>query len=285
MRKAFHVVSQSCSILKRHPLFAFPFVLLALLEGIALYLLFLAPQEPFAKLLAPPIARFWGDQFVHYPGHLFLLPRLFYYAKLLLSFMPGMFVSAYFIGLIADVKLKRKTSRRYRIKTALHRFFALFIIWGFGMGVLKLVEILYTQAAGWGDDSKVYLTSLQFLVFFLSFWAQILFLYALPLVILAGQSLFGALIGNFRYLKRLFLPTTFCIFLAAFLYLGLYIFEKDLVGLAARTSPEIIVVVLAVSIPLTMVINLLMTTATTLLFIDEQETDPQVSIVTGKGGS
>ncbi len=275
---------QSCGLLKNHPLITFPFVLLALLEVTALYLLFLAPQEPFAKLLAPPIARFFGEQFIHYPEHLLLLPKLFYYAKLSLSFLPGMFISAYFIGLVADVKLTRKTSRRYRIKNALRRFFALLVIWGFSMGVLKLVEIVYVQAAGW-SDAKVYLTFLQFLVFFLSFWVQILFLYMLPLVILAKQSLFRAMVGNFHYLWRLFLPTTVCIFVAALLYLGLYIFEKDLVGLAARTSPEIIVVVLAAGIPLTLIINLLVTTTSTLLFIDEQETDPKVSLDTGKEAS
>ena len=284
MKKALQAIKQSWDILKTSPSLATPFVLFALLEGMMLYLLFLAPQEPFARLLAPPIARFFGEQSIRYPGHLLMLPQLLYYAKLFLSFLPGMFISAYFIGLIADVKLKRKTSRRYRIKTALRRFFALLVIWGFGIGVLKLVELLYVQAIGWGD-SQGYRTTLQFLVYFLSFWFQILFLYALPLVILAEQSLLKALIGNFRYLGRLFVPTTICIFLAALIYLGVYIFEKDLIRLAARTEPEIIVVVLAAGIPLTLIINLLVTTATTLLFIDEQETDPMVSLDISKEAS
>lgn len=284
MKKALQAITQSLGLLRTHPSIALPFVLFALLEGITLYILFLAPQEPFAKLLAPPIARFFGEQSIRYPGHLLMLPQLLYDAKLFLSFLPGMFISAYFIGLVADVKLTRKTSRRYRIKNALNRFFALLIIWGFGIGVLKLVELLYVQAIGW-SDSQGYRTTLQFLVYFLSFWFQILFLYALPLVILAKQSLFKALIGNFRYLARLFVPTTICIFLAALIYLGVYIFEKDLIRLAARNTPEIIVVVLAAGIPLTLIINLLVTTATTLLFIDEQETDPTVSLETGEEAS
>lgn len=287
MKKALQAIKQSWGLLKSNPLIAFPFVLFALLEGMVLYLLFLAPQEPISKVLAPPIARFLGEQYIRYPGHLFGLPELFSNARLCLSFLPGMFISAYFIGLVADVKLSRKTSRRYRIKNALRRFFALLVIWVLGIslfitwipgiGFIKPLEVLYVQAASW-SDSKGYLISLQFLVFFLSFWAQILFLYALPLVILTGQSLFKALIGNFRYLWRLFLPTTVCIFVAALLYLGLYFFEKDLVGLAARTSPEMIVVVLSAGIPLTLIINLLVTTTSTLLFIDEQETDSQVSL-------
>ena len=78
MKKAFQAIKQSWNLLKKHPLIIFPFVLFALLEAMALYLLFLAPQEPFAKLLAPPIARFFGEQFIRYPGHLLLLPKLLY---------------------------------------------------------------------------------------------------------------------------------------------------------------------------------------------------------------
>ena len=284
MKKALQAIAQSWSLLRTRPSLALPFVLFALLEGITLHLLFLAPQEPFSRLLAPPIARFFGEQAISYPGHILMLPQLSYYYKVALAFLPGMFISAFFIGLIGDIKLDRTTSLRRHIKAPVHRFFALLIIWGLGMGVLKLFELLYVQAIGW-SDSQGYLTTLQYLIYFLSFWLQILFIYSLPLVILAEQSLFRALIGNFRYLGRLFVPTTICVFLSAFIYLGVYFFEKDIVQLAARTTPEIIVVILAAGIPVTLIINLLMTTATTLLFIDEQKTDPQVSIVISKEAS
>lgn len=294
MKKAFQALRQSWDLLKDNPLLTSPFILLALAEGITLYLLFLAPQEPFSKLLAPPIARFFGEQFVHYPGHLLKLPTLFYFAKIVLSFLPGMFLSAFFVGLIGDIKLDRTTSLRRHIKAPIRRFFALFIIWGLGtsffiiwlpyLGFLKPLEMLYIEAISWGD-SKGYLIFLEFLVFVLSFWIQILFLYALPLVILAEQSLFKALIGNFRYLRHLFLPTTVCLFMAALLYAGFYFFERDTIGLAVRNSPEIIVVITAIGIPITMIINLLVTTTSTLLFIDEQKTDPKISLVTGKEAS
>jgi hypothetical protein len=283
MKKALQAIRQSFGLLKNNPFLALPFVLFALLEGIALYLLFLAPQEPFSKVLAPPIARM-GEQFVHYPWHLLKLPQLFYYAKLSLSLLPGMFLSAIVVGLIGDIKTEQVPKFRRHIKTSFRRFTSLTIIWGLGIGALKLVELLYIQAISWGE-SKVYFTSLQFLVFFLSFWIQALFLYAIPLVMLAKQSLFKTLINNFRYLGRLFVPTSLCVFLASLLYLGLYVFEKDLIGLASRTSPEIIVVVLAISIPLTFVINLLVTMTSTVLFIDEQSNDPRGSLISSKVSS
>ena len=291
MKKAFLAIKQSFGLLKSYPLLVLPFVLLALFDGMALYFLFLAPQEPFAKLLAPPIAHFYGEQFVHYPWHLLKLPILFTYARLFLGFLPGMFLNAFAIGLIGDIKLDRSISLSYHSKNAIRRFFALlviwllsisfFIIWIPKVGIIKPFELLCIQAMGW-NDSKGYLTFLEFLFYFLSYCLQILFLYALPLVILAEQSLFRALIANFRYLKRLFFPTLVCISLVALFYLSIYIFERDLYGLADRKSPEIILVVLAASIPVSLVINIFIITTSTLLFIDEQKSDPRISLTTNK---
>ena len=282
MRKAFKVIKQSWGLLKDHPLLALPLVLFALTEGIVLYLLFLAPQEPFAKLLTPPITRFLGEQSIRYPNHILILPKVFNFTKLYFLDLLLVFLSALLIGLIGYIQFGRNTSLRYHVKILFHRFFSLFSIWLLNLGVLKLIEVIALQAFGWGD-SKVYLTSIKFLFYFLSFWVQILFLYALPLIILAEKSLFKALIGNFRYLWRLFLPTTVFIFLAALLYLGIFIFQVDyLMDLANRTLPEIIVVSMTANILFTLVINLFITTTTTLLFIDEQETDPKTSLVTGK---
>ena len=216
MKKTFLAIKQFFGLLKSHPLLALPFILFAFLEGIALYFLFLAPQEPFAKFLAPPIAVFYGEQFVHYPWHLFKLPILFTYTKLLLGFLPGMFLNAFVIGLIGDIKFGRSISLSHHSKAAISRFFALlviwllsssfFIIWIPKVGIIKPFEFLYMQAIGW-NDSKGYLTFLECLFFFLSYGLQILFLYAVPLIILAEQPLFRALIANFRYLKRLLFPT------------------------------------------------------------------------------
>ena len=284
MKKAFNAIKQSCGLVKNYPSLMMPFVLLAIFESIALYLLFLAPQDPFAKVLAPPIAQIYGEKFVHYPWHLSKLPQLFYYAKLFLSFLPGIFFSAIVVGLVGDIKTEKKPKFRRHIRTSFHRFIGFTIIWALGIGVLKLVEFVYIKAIGWGE-SKAYLTTLQFLIYFLSFWVQILFLYAIPFIVLTKQSLFKVLINNFRYLKRLFIPTSLCIFVASLIYLGLYIFEKDIIVLAARTSPEMIVVILAIGIPLTFVINLLVTTVSAVLFIDEQSNDPQVSLISSEVSS
>ena len=294
MKKTFKAIKQSIGLIKNYPFLVVPFVLLAILECIALYLLFLAPQDPFAKVLAPPIVQIFGEKFVHYPWHLLKLPQLFGFAKLVLSFLPGIFLSAIVAGLIGDIKTEQIPKFRRHIRTGFHRFMELTVIWGLGtslffvwmpgIGVFRPLEMLFLQITELSDSQK-YITSLEFLFYFLSFWVQILFLYAIPLVVLTKQSLFRVLANNFRYVKRLFIPTSLCIFIASIIYLGLYIFERDIIGLAARTSPEIIVVILAAGIPLSFVINLFVTIVSTVLFIDEQSNDPQVSLISSEVSS
>lgn len=126
MNKTFAAIKQAALLLRHHPSVALPFVMLAAVEGVVLYLLFLAPQQPFATLLAPPIERFWGEQYVHYPWHLVKLPELFIPCKILLSFLPGMFLNAVFVGLIADVKTGNSTTFWKHFSTSVQRFFCHF---------------------------------------------------------------------------------------------------------------------------------------------------------------
>jgi hypothetical protein len=285
MKKVFEAIKISCGLIKNNPYIILPFFLFALLEGIVLYLLFMAPQEPFSQMLSPPIARIWGEKFVHYPWHLLKLPQLFNSAGIVLSLLPGIFVSAIVVGLAGDMKTGQLPKFRRHIKTCLKRFFSLIVIWILGFAVLKIIKFVCDMATGWGE-SESYLTALQYSAYFLVFWARkAVFLYAVPLVVLEKQSLFKALLMNFRYFKRLFLPTFLCIFLASLLYLGIYFFEKDILDIAARTSPEMIVVILAAGIPFKFVINLFITIISTVLFVDEQANDPQVSLTASRTNS
>lgn len=279
MFKAFTAIKQAFSLIKSHPWIIMPFVLLALFEGVVLYFLFLAPQQPFATLLAPPISRFYGEQFIHYPFNLFKLPVIFYHCKLAMSLLPGMILTVIVVGMIGDIKSDSKPSIFKHLKTCLQRFLALFIIWALNIGLFFLLSNFREQMFAWfGTMEHVLL--LQLPLYFLSFWMQIIFIYAIPLIVLSKASLLRVLINNFLYLKRLFLPTSLCLLAAAIFYLGLFFVEIDIQGLATRISPEIVLVVLAGGIGLTFVINLLVTTTSTLLFVNEETTNPSQTTLT-----
>jgi|GEM_PF-4497492 len=284
MNKAFAAIKQAAVLLRRHPWVALPFVILAITEGIVLYLLFLAPQQPFASLLAPPIERFYGERYVHYPWHLLKLPELFFQCKMLLSLLPGMFLSAVLVGLVGDIQLSKRPTFWKHLNTSAHRFFTLLCIWLLNLGAIKLIGMFSTQTFAWAKAHD-FLFPAQLLAFFLSFWVQMLFLYTLPLIMLFNDSLLQALLKNFRYLKRLFFPTSVCLLIGALFYLGLFYLELDLKNLATRISPEVIVVVLSGGILMTLVINLFVTTTSTLLFIQDDSTDLTPSNITSEAST
>ena len=272
MKKAFKAIKESLDLFKSYPLIVLPFVFYALLEAMVLYLLFLAPQDPFAKLLAPPIRRFIGAEFVIYPLNLYKLPLLFSYAKIALSLMPGIFITAFLVGRTHSIRFGHDESRRFYFMTVFSRFFSLLFIWSLNIAVIKLLGPLFRQVISFGD-SKTYLTFLQYSFYFIAYFVQITFLYMIPLVILAKKSFLRALITNFRYLIRLFVPTTVLILISALFYLGIYVLETNIPRLMVNTFPEISVIVLAAGIPFTFLINVFIVMTTTVLFINEEEND------------
>ncbi len=63
-----------------------PFIILFIVDIILISVLYLSPRYPLSVLFAPPIRKLWGSQFLHYPMNFMLLPKLFYYARLVSSF-------------------------------------------------------------------------------------------------------------------------------------------------------------------------------------------------------
>ena len=79
-------------IVAKRPTVALPFLIAGLINAIALYILYLAPQHPVSALLAPPIRVYFGEQFLHYPANFLLLPRLFYAGEMVIDAFFGMFM-------------------------------------------------------------------------------------------------------------------------------------------------------------------------------------------------
>ena len=53
-----------------------PFFILLRLQLLSLVLIYIAPRQPFVEFFGPPIRKFFGEIYLHYPAHLLLIPRL-----------------------------------------------------------------------------------------------------------------------------------------------------------------------------------------------------------------
>ena len=89
-------------LIKKYPNVIIPFAVMGVLDFITLYILYLAPQRPVSIALAPPIRAFWGEQFLHYPMNILLLPKLYNYAHMVLLATVGIVTTGAAIGMIHE---------------------------------------------------------------------------------------------------------------------------------------------------------------------------------------
>jgi len=122
-KETFHVIAHN-------PMILFSFLILGVIDALALTALFLAHSAPFSKILAPVIRRFWGDRFLHYPDNFILLPKLFGYLHVVVLTVAGLIISGIVIKLIeARVNGYSNISILSAAGTAFRRYFSLLAVW------------------------------------------------------------------------------------------------------------------------------------------------------------
>ncbi len=187
MRKFFKACRDSISTGIKQPRVILPFLLLALLEGLFLYLLFLFPQDPVSKVLAPPIRKFFGEKFLHYPMNFLILPQLFHYVSILLIFFPGILLNAMVISFLGDAVYGTKRSLGIHIKFCFQKIIPITLFWIISFYTDKCTYSLSHNYLHELNIPEKYSISGSY---FFSFMVQLLFLYALPLILLDQRKFF-----------------------------------------------------------------------------------------------
>ena len=105
-----------------------PFILFAFFEGLALELVYFSSRKPISFALNPIIRKFFGEGYLHYPGNLIILPRLFYIAQVALYLAVGVFLIAVAINVIVNVKSKLPVKLNALIKNASKNYLSFFLL-------------------------------------------------------------------------------------------------------------------------------------------------------------
>ena len=262
------------------PRILLPFVILAALETILLWVLSCSPHFPFNYVLAPPVSRIWGPQFLHYPYIYDLLPRLFYYANMVVSVLVGSLISGMAVNMIflsdkhKKVDLKETfffVSKRYVSLVMLAA--VLYITVHFIMKQPPIFLLKYFR----GGHAKLLFLGPQFwfnvfypvLSFLLAVFLQGLFVYSFPFVVIKGKKFLIALFLGMRLFFRSWLKTLIVVTIPMLLYIPVTMLRDNIGMLADKFAPEVVMVVLFVGIVVgTIIVDALVTIVTTLLFIE-----------------
>ena len=267
-------------LVARYPRVLFPFILVGIMDGLLLTIIYMAPRPPFARFLAPIIRAFWGEGFLHYPTNFVLLPKIFQYAHIAMIGFAGVIMTGMAIGLIDQAVKGVKPAFFSSLKYAASRFFALATVWFSMFGLVSMTfrgtgflinkmqamgmfeGVITRQAVG----EAAYWTNI-----FISMVVEVLFLYAIPSLILERKSIFGAFKKTFVLARKYFTATLVLVMCPSVLYLGIIFLRRNIGSLTSMFFPEVILYILGAGIVISVIIDFMVTTSGTLLFLMDKQ--------------
>jgi hypothetical protein len=267
------VYSFTIQSFQKNPKIYLPFAIFALIEFMALMLIYLSPRVPLRALLGPPISAIWGEKFLHYPVNFLLLSKLAYYSRMFLSVV----FSSLLTGLAVAMTYKKPLSSVYKKYVSL--FLIVLIMTAivfFGVKVITSSLLKYFYA---GNSKFLFLGPdmwfgpiLTVLNFVVAIFVQALFTYAIPILIAGDQKLFKAILQSFVVFKRYFLVSLFLAGLPMLFYIPVVFLYSNTALLIDKFFPEVILLVAILSVIVnSLVIDPLVTISTALLYSLEKE--------------
>ena len=258
------VYRQTFTVLKENPTIAIPFFLIACFDFLALALLFYAPSEPVSLVVAPIIRTFWGEQFLHYPENFVLLPKLLNHAHFIILSLFGISVTGIAIKKIEARAEGEQLSIVSAAGPVFKKYFSLLTAWlaFYGIFMFSLKHILRLLPSNVGAQLAA--------GFCVGLAIQTLFAFLFPALLISGRGFFKDLREGILTAVRNFGLTSSLIALPMALLVTLSFF-KALAPLMVRFNPEMVLWVLAAGIIISMIVDLLVTASTTLLYLQVRE--------------
>jgi hypothetical protein len=276
----FALWSSVINLLMSEPKILVPFVFLGILETIAVFVLSCAPHFPVNVLLAPPVRRIWGETYLHYPYIYELLPRMFYFGKIVIGIFFGAMTTAMAVSMAASARAKKKVCVKEAFLAVLPRYVSLFILavilYGTVHFVMKQPPFLLVRFFRTGATSLLFAgpktwfdVILPVFNFFLAIILQSLFIYAIPFIVLKGKKFIPAFFMGIGFFFRKFLKTLAIIAAPMILYIPVTMVRSNMSFVADKLGPESVIgIILAGILVGTVIVDALVTVATTLFFLE-----------------
>ena len=219
---------ESFGLMVSKPVVILPFIIIAFLEGLALELIYFSSRKPLTNIAAPIIRKFFGEAFVHYPGNLIILPKLFYYAQVVIYVFCGVLLTAITVNIVKNIKTNLPLKRNVLIKNAFTRYLSFFV---FGvimialMFLLKKVDVfIFTKGMGLVSKHlpqiliKLAPFGLVIFLFLSNIILQVFFVLVIPIIVIKKSLILKAFWESIVLGFRNFLSIFTLIFLPFLIY-------------------------------------------------------------------
>ena len=240
------------------PVVLLPFIIIAFIEGLALELIYFSTRKPLSIIAVPIIRKFFGTNFMHYPGNLYILPDLFYYAGIVIYVFISIFLIAISINIFKNIRMNLPIKTSALIKNA-SRQYPSFVIFGIIMVtclvLLRKIDIfIFSKFTQFGlrnfpsIGTEFYFIGLLLFLFLSNCILQTFLVLTVPVIVIQKKSFLKALgrslylgLRNFKYVFTL-------IFLPFLVYFPISLLKVASTKLASKTFPEIILYITATGI-------------------------------------
>jgi len=273
---------ESAALMAEKSFIIVPFLVWGFLEALALEFIFFFPGVPFGPIVNPIVAKYFGEAYVHYPGSLVIIPKLFYYAQSFLFVVVGVFLSAITIDLIRRIDSSDSLLPKDIFESAIRRYIPCFIygilVVAAGLMVKKYSGVAFERYIG-SISAHIPGEMLQLLPFGLSLWMLTtriamltLFILTIPIIVIKRRSIIMALPESILRGLLGFFPIFIMLLVPHLLYLPILLLKSFMTRLAGATFPEIVFPLTLASIGIMAFIQCFIIVCASRFILDKQKT-------------
>ena len=255
---------------------AVPFIIVGLIELIGLLALFFLIQPPLVQYIRPIVLRFYGEPYLHYPFNLALLSQFFYYLQIVTAVILGTYATGVTISATDQFHYDRDISFKLAAKQALFKYVALLLVtlivfaliqYAYVMEKKVLLKILSKGETFLGIGRQPWTMLFMAAGVFIAGVFQSLFIFTQAAIMVDNKNIFLALFRNFVYFFTHMFAAVMLVLIPLFFYTPITLLKGNIFPLMNRTVPEIVFVILIVGTLLSVLINVLITIASTKLYL------------------
>ena len=248
----------SLELILNRPVILLPYFILAFFELLSLELLYFSTRKPLINVAGPLIKKLFGEAYIHYPGSIFILPKMFFFMRVTLYIFLAVFLSAITVNIVKNIKANLPLKTKALIKNALNQYLS-FV----GYGILVILSVFALRFLDTSFVSRAinladrYLPGIKatagpglrlFTMFFINVGITTFLISTVPIMVTRQKALLRA-IGESIYLGfRNFFVIFPLIAVPSFLYLPVLLLKTFPSQLAEKTSPGIIPLVIVLGI-------------------------------------
>jgi len=228
----------SYDVMVKNPIVLLPFVFIAFLETLALEIIYFFPRKPLSFIFNPIVKKFFGEAFIHYPGNIVILPRIFYFAHVFIYAFFGVCLMAVSVNICKNVRLGHSIKFDSLFSNATKRYISFL---AYGLLIANLVILL-------GRVDQVLLLAIPKLIsvnimFLLNVVLYTFFICTIPLMVVKNRHIIRALGGSIILGFRRFFSLFFLILFPFLIFLPIAILKTYSFRLVEKTFPEVSILV------------------------------------------